>query len=92
MRVRVIAVNRAVDTETGNSIWQVAFGRIVPFTEEMRQRVVSSGGTAPTATEVGLNSLVLIHRFDGPVPYLLDSEWELEIGAKGAVTLRETSN
>jgi len=91
MRVRVLAVLRAQDTETGRPNWQVAFGRLVEFTPAMRERISQLGQQPPPGNTVGVNSVLMFHSFDGPVPYQLDSEWELEVRADGSLSLTPAS-
>lgn len=92
MRVRVVGVSRAIDTETGGPIWIINFGRIIGITDDIRARMQAGGQTPPAIAEIGINSLVLIHRFEGPVPYLLDSEWDLDVADDGSISVRSAAD
>jgi hypothetical protein len=91
MRVEVTSVGRAIETTTGDPLFQVTFGNIAQITPEIRQRIQDSGMQVPPGESVGANVVVLFFKFDGPAPYRLGSVWELEVAANGAISLKEVT-
>jgi hypothetical protein len=92
MRVQVLTVTRATEGLTGSTVYQIAFGRIAPLTVEVRQRLQDAGAQVPPGPEVAANSLILFFSFEGTVPYRIGSEWELDVGADGTLSVKEVGH
>lgn len=93
--MKVIAVQQARDAETGAPSYQIAFGRMAQLSEAIKTRIAEGGQPIPQATgsEIGLNSVVLFIPTKGVAsPYRLGSEWDLEVGADGSVSLTEVKS
>jgi hypothetical protein len=86
--VEVISVTRAIESSTGDSIYQVQFGHMVEVNEEMRKSIPQPVGAAPPKMQ-GSIALIIFGRFSGPVPYRVGSKWNMSIKESGALTLRE---
>jgi hypothetical protein len=87
-QVEVIAVNRAVEATTGDSIYQVVFGELVPLTPETRPHFPQPVGTLPPK-KLGANVMVLFFNSRTAAPYRVGSKWVVEIAGDGAVSVRE---
>jgi hypothetical protein len=86
--VEVISVTRAIESSTGESVFQVQFGHMVEINEEMRKAIPQPIGSAPPKMQ-GTIALVIFAKFPGPVPYKVGSKWRLTIKESGVVTLGE---
>jgi hypothetical protein len=90
IKVRVLAIQRSRDVTDGKVIYQIAFGRIVDLTDEIKERIAQAGQTVPGGgTDISVPSLVVTAPFSTPPPYRLDSEWEITIGSDGSISLKE---
>lgn len=89
--VEVIAVNRAVEAVTGESIYQVIFGEVVGLTPEMRQHFPQPVGSMPPR-EIGANVLILFFKSEVAAPYKVGSKWKVKVSPDGGVIVeaRET--
>jgi hypothetical protein len=91
MMVKVLAIQKVRDVIDGSDIYNVNFGRSVPMTPDIKTRMIESEQRPlPGYSDVSLNSIILLIPFKkGPLPYKLDSEWDLEIGDDGSISLKE---
>jgi hypothetical protein len=86
--VEVISVIRAVESATGESLFQIQFGQMVDVDDNLRKYIPQLVGSVPPKKQ-GLITLVLFADLKGTVPYKVGSKWRVSIGESGALSLKE---
>lgn len=82
--VEVIQVTRAIESVSGDYIYQVTFGQIVDVDEELRKTVPTPPNSkapkkiAPTTFSIFIDSTE-------PIPYRVGSKWKMRVGDNGSI-------
>lgn len=87
-RLEVISVQRAVESATGDSIINVAFGVLHEIDDDLRRYLPQQPGGMPPK-KVGLNTLVLFFKFKDSAPYKVGTRWDLTVKPNGELSLKE---
>lgn len=87
-KVQVTNVSRAVENNTGNSIFLVQFGEELTVDEELRKYIAAPLNSKP-AKKVFSNIIQVYFNFDDAVPYKVGSEWKIEIKNNGELSIKE---
>ncbi len=85
-KVEVIQVTRAVESHTGDSIFQVQFGEVVGVDQEFRKYLPSTPFSKPQKF-VYPSALTLFMKSAGAIPYKVGSEWILRVQSDGKLSL-----
>jgi hypothetical protein len=84
--VEVIQVTRAVESHTGESIFQVQFGEVIEVDEELRRFVPAAPFSKPQRF-VYPAALTLFIKSEKPLPYKVGSRWVIRVQKDGRLSL-----
>lgn len=88
IEVEVISVSLMTDVESGEIGANVAFGKVVNATPEVRERVAASGQN-DFPGKITINRAVIFFPTSKSVPYKIGSEWTLKYDGTGGIEIKE---
>jgi hypothetical protein len=86
--VEVIAITRATESETGERMYQIVFGEVLPIDEELRKFLPALPMSKPPK-DMYPTSLIVFAKFLREVPYIVGSQWFLKIEDNGIISLEK---
>lgn len=84
--IEVISIQPVIENSTGDSVYQVIFGRSIPIDQEFAKFIAPRTDSKPPRT-FNINDLILYVKINGKVPYIIGSKWSLSIGVDGKLSL-----
>ena len=82
--VEVIQVTRAIESATGDYIYQVTFGQIVEVDDELR-RTVPTPANSKAPKKIAPTTLSIFIDASKPMPYKVGSKWKISITENGSM-------
>jgi len=86
--VEVLTITRVTESGTGESMYQIVFGEVLPINEELRRYVPIPPMSKPPKYMYP-NALIVFAKFLGEVPYIVGSQWFLKIEDNGIISLEK---
>ena len=74
----VISVTPVSSVESGEILYQVAFGKYVKMTEQLAKRIPQQQANG-LPKEIGINEIILISKFSSQIPYAVGSKWRFSL-------------
>jgi hypothetical protein len=82
--VEVIQVTRAIESVSGDYIYQVTFGQVVDVDDELRRTVpIPANSKAPK--KIAPTTLSVFIDASKPMPYKVGSKWKISITENGSM-------
>jgi hypothetical protein len=82
--VEVIQVTRAIESVSGDYIYQVTFGQIVDVDEELR-RTIPAPANSKAPKKIAPTTLTIFIDASKPIPYKVGSKWKISISDSGSI-------
>lgn len=86
--VQVLVIARATESGTGEGIYQIVFGEVLPVDEELKRSIPIQSSSKPPKN-IYSNSLIVFAKFLDEVPYIVGSRWLLNIADNGIMSLKK---
>ncbi len=86
--VEVISITRAIESVTGNYIYQVTFGQIVGIDDELRKSIPIPPNSKPPK-KIATNVFSIFIDSTNALPYKAGSKWKLKIGDSGNISVNK---
>lgn len=88
-RVEVISVGPAIESTSGEYIYQVTFGQVVEVDDELRRAIPAPANSKP-AKKIAPTTISIFFDSSKTIPYKVGSKWKVSIADNGTITVRET--
>lgn len=84
--MEVLQITRSYDIESGETVYEVSFGKTFKVNEKIRSRIKSpESGEPPEVLSVNIVTVVI--PAGPPVPYKVGSKWSLKINEDGSLSV-----
>lgn len=84
--VEVIQITRAINSVTGDYIYQITFGQIVEVDEELRRAVATPPNSKPPKKVAPTTFSIFIDSSE-PMPYKVGSKWKVSVKDNGSISV-----
>jgi hypothetical protein len=84
--MEVLQITRSYDIETGDTVYEVSFGKTFEVNERIRSRIKSPDSGEPPEV-LSVNIVTLVIPSSAPVPYMVGTKWSLKINEDGSLSV-----